>query len=164
MNATSVTRKKSPNVYKSCHKMISLEERFGQINSCQRLLKTCPKSNKSPNLVTLTATMKVNDRSTKIYFSFKAKKTPASKQASTGSKKDFPIICNLSSSSSMSSSKGIIIDVWSRKVEMRIGLGRCRFPERMTSMGRNYFCQKKRLQRISLQRKRLNIARNPFGK
>ena len=79
MNATSVTRKKSPNVYKSCHKMISLEERFGQINSCQRLLKTCPKSNKSPNLVTLTATMKVNDRSTKIYFSFKAKKTPASK-------------------------------------------------------------------------------------
>ena len=33
--------------------MISLEERFGQINSCQRLLKTCPKSNKLPNLVTL---------------------------------------------------------------------------------------------------------------
>ena len=60
---TSVTRKKSPNVYKSCPKMISLEKlkiltplkiaqectRFGQINCC-------PKSNTSPNLVTLFPT------------------------------------------------------------------------------------------------------------
>ena len=44
----SVTRKKSPNVYKSCTKMIDFETftknakecgRFGQINCCQRLLK-----------------------------------------------------------------------------------------------------------------------------
>ena len=27
--------------------------RFGQTNCCQRLLKSCAKSNKSPNLVTL---------------------------------------------------------------------------------------------------------------
>ena len=64
----NVTSKKLPNVYKSCKKMISLEKlkiltllqklpekmgRFGQINCCPKALKSCPKSNKSPDLVTL---------------------------------------------------------------------------------------------------------------
>ena len=61
---TSVTRKKSPNVYKSCLKMISLEK-WHLYKNCLRMqeiwtnlllpkaLKSCPKFNKSPNLVTL---------------------------------------------------------------------------------------------------------------
>ena len=57
----------SINVYKSCPKMISIEKlkiltplqkiakecgQFGQIYCFQKALKSCPKSNKSPNLVT----------------------------------------------------------------------------------------------------------------
>ena len=67
---SSVTTKKSPNVYKSCPKMISLENLkfLTPFNNCLRMweiwanwllpkgLKNCPKSNKSPNLVTLSAT------------------------------------------------------------------------------------------------------------
>ena len=45
---TSVTRKKSPNVCTSCLKMISLEK--------LKILKSCPKSKKSPDLVTLVVT------------------------------------------------------------------------------------------------------------
>ena len=60
-------RKKSPNVNKSCPKMISLQKLkvltplhklpknvwdSGKLNCCQAL-KSCPKSNKSPTLVTL---------------------------------------------------------------------------------------------------------------
>ena len=63
----SVTRKKSPNVYKSCLKMISLEK-WKILTHLQKLpinlrdlgklmfpkaLKSCPKSNKLPDLVTL---------------------------------------------------------------------------------------------------------------
>ena len=64
---SSVIRKKLPNVYKSCPKMISLEkDRFWHLyKNCVKMweiwenkllpkaLKTCPESNKSPNLVTL---------------------------------------------------------------------------------------------------------------
>ena len=65
---SSVTSKKLPNVYKSCAKRISLEKikdfdtftkiplecgRFGQIYLFSKALKSCRKSNKSPNLVTL---------------------------------------------------------------------------------------------------------------
>ena len=55
-------QKKSPNVNKSCPKMISLEKlkiltplQKLPKNVCQlpKALKCCPKSNKSPNLVTL---------------------------------------------------------------------------------------------------------------
>ena len=67
---TSVTRKKSPKVYKSCPKMISLEklENLTPLQIClkmweiwanyllPRAIKSCPKSNKSPNLVTLLLT------------------------------------------------------------------------------------------------------------
>ena len=68
--STSVTRKKSPNVNKSCPKMISVEK-LKILTSFQKLpqnvrdlgklivakcCKTCPKSNKSPNLVTLPST------------------------------------------------------------------------------------------------------------
>ena len=63
----SVTRKKSPNVYKSCPKMISLEKlkiltpfrklpkNVGDLGKLflPKALKSCPKSKKSPNLVTL---------------------------------------------------------------------------------------------------------------
>ena len=55
----SVTRKKLPNVYKSCPKLISLEnDRFLTLlqklpKNVGNLGKSCPKSNKSPNLVTL---------------------------------------------------------------------------------------------------------------
>ena len=63
----SVTRRKSPNVCKSCPKMISLEKRYilTTLQKCLRMweiwanlllpkaLKSCPKSKKSPNLVTL---------------------------------------------------------------------------------------------------------------
>ena len=60
-------QKKSPNVYKSCQKMISLEK-LKILTPLQKLpknvgdlgqlivakdFKSCPKSNKSPNLVTL---------------------------------------------------------------------------------------------------------------
>ena len=63
----SVTRKKSPNVYISCPKIISLEK-WQILTSAQKLpknvkdldklivakaLKSCPKCKKSPNLVTL---------------------------------------------------------------------------------------------------------------
>ena len=63
----SVTRKKSPNVYKSCPKMILLEK-FKVLTPLQKMpknvgglgklivakgLKSCPKYNISPNLVTL---------------------------------------------------------------------------------------------------------------
>ena len=66
----SVTREKSPNVHKSCPKEISLEK-LKILAPTQKLPKTvgdlgkliiakgfksCPKSNKSPNLVTLTKT------------------------------------------------------------------------------------------------------------
>ena len=62
-----MTRKKSPNVYQSCPKMIS-QEKLKILTLLQKLpknvgdlgklsvakgFKTCPKSNKSPNLVTL---------------------------------------------------------------------------------------------------------------
>ena len=50
--ASSVTSKKLPNVYKSCPKMIPLEKL--KILT-PKALKSCPKSNKSPNLVTLVA-------------------------------------------------------------------------------------------------------------
>ena len=52
----SVTRTKSPNVYKSCPKMISLEKWYELLPKAS---KSCPKSNKSPNLVTLLANKKV---------------------------------------------------------------------------------------------------------
>ena len=62
-----MTRRKSPNVCKSCPKMISLEKRYilTTLQKCLRMweiwanlllpkaLKSCPKSKKSPNLVTL---------------------------------------------------------------------------------------------------------------
>ena len=66
---SSVTRKKSPNVYESCPKIISLEK-LKTLTPLQKLpknvgnlgklivakgFKSCPKSNKSPNLVTLVA-------------------------------------------------------------------------------------------------------------
>ena len=69
--AVSVTSKKSPNVYKSCPKMISLEK-LKMLTPLQKLpknvedlgklivakaLKSCPNSNKSPNLVTLFAVL-----------------------------------------------------------------------------------------------------------
>ena len=67
---SSVTSKKSPNVYKSCTKMISLEKlkiltplkipqecRFGQ---------SCPKSNKFTNLVTLPNRNNVSRHHVKI--------------------------------------------------------------------------------------------------
>ena len=64
---TSVTRKKSPNVYISCPKMISLKnDSYRHLyKNCLRMweiwanyllpkaLKSCPKLNKLPNLVTL---------------------------------------------------------------------------------------------------------------
>ena len=64
--AQSVTSKKSPNVYKSYPKMISLEFflklqiflwmwKICVKSLLQKALKSCPKSNKSPNLVTLHA-------------------------------------------------------------------------------------------------------------
>ena len=66
---SSVTRKKSPNVYKSCPKMISIEnESFWHLyKNCpgmweiwaNELLKSCPKSNKSPNLVRLIRSINV---------------------------------------------------------------------------------------------------------
>ena len=63
----SVTRKISPNIYKSCPIIISVEKLkiWHLSKNCLRMweiwanlllpkaLKTCPKSNKSPNLVTL---------------------------------------------------------------------------------------------------------------
>ena len=52
-NRISVTRKKSPNVYKNCPKMRDFET---FTKECERLivaLKSCPKCKKSPNLVTL---------------------------------------------------------------------------------------------------------------
>ena len=56
----SVTRKKSPNVYQSCPEMLSLEyfDTFTKIvrdlgKFKAKGLKSCPKSNKPPNLVTL---------------------------------------------------------------------------------------------------------------
>ena len=65
---TSVTSKKSPNVYKSCPKMISLEKlkiltpfrklpkNVGDLGKLflPKALKSCPKSEKLPNLVTLS--------------------------------------------------------------------------------------------------------------
>ena len=64
-----MTRKKSPNVYKRRLKMISLEKwwiltplqnfpkNVGDLeNLLPKALKSCPKSNKLPNLVTLTTT------------------------------------------------------------------------------------------------------------
>jgi len=69
IKADSVTRKESPNVYKSCPKMISLEK-LNILTPLQKLpknvvnlgkfivakgLKRCPKSNKSPYPVTLKA-------------------------------------------------------------------------------------------------------------
>ena len=66
-----MTSKKSPNVYKSCPKMISLEK-LKMLTPLQKLpknvedlgklivakaLKSCPNSNKSPNLVTLFAVL-----------------------------------------------------------------------------------------------------------
>ena len=68
---SSVTRKNSPNVYKSCPKIISLEKcqiltalqklpkNVGDLGKLivAKALKSCPKSNKSPNLVTLKATV-----------------------------------------------------------------------------------------------------------
>ena len=64
----SVTRRKSPNVYKSCPKIISLEKLkiltplqnlpnnvrdLGKYIIAKEFEKSCPKSNKSPYLVTL---------------------------------------------------------------------------------------------------------------
>ena len=65
--STSVTRKKSPNIFKRCPKMISLKnDRFWHhYKNCLRVweiwanwllpkaLKSCPTCKKSPNLVTL---------------------------------------------------------------------------------------------------------------
>ena len=70
MKSNQCDHKKTPNVYKSCPKMMSREnERFWHIyKNCLRMwkicvnkllpkaLKTCPKLNKSPNLVTLRVT------------------------------------------------------------------------------------------------------------
>ena len=64
MHRVSVTRKKSPKVYKSCSKMISLPlqklpnnvEDLGKL-VVAKVLKSCPKSNKSPNQVTLITTV-----------------------------------------------------------------------------------------------------------
>ena len=70
MNQHQCDQKKSPIVYKSCPKIISLENaRFWHLyKNCLRMwaiwanellpkaLKSCPTSNKSPNLVTLTKT------------------------------------------------------------------------------------------------------------
>ena len=58
-NVDSVTSKKSPNVYKSCPKRISLVK-WKILTPLQKLPKMCwqnnccPKYNKSPNLVALT--------------------------------------------------------------------------------------------------------------
>ena len=64
----SVTSKKLPNVYKNCPKIISSEQLkiltplqklpknmgdLGKLIVATHGLKSCPKSNKSPNLVTL---------------------------------------------------------------------------------------------------------------
>ena len=79
--SNSVTRLKSSNVYKSCPKMISLEKRL-ILTPLQKLLKnvqdlgklivakdfkSCPMSNKSPNLVTLVC----NPRLVPCHCSFK---------------------------------------------------------------------------------------------
>ena len=67
---TSVTSKKSPNAYKSCQKMISLEKwkistplqkllimwAIWKKYLMQQALKSCPKCNKLPHLVTLHTT------------------------------------------------------------------------------------------------------------
>ena len=64
---SSVTCKKSPNVYKSCPKMISLEnEKFWHLyKNCLIMLpqafKSCPMCNKSPNLVTLGVCERENE-------------------------------------------------------------------------------------------------------
>ena len=65
---SSVTRKKSPNVYKSCTKN-DFSRKMIDFDTCTKLpknvedlgklivakgLKSCPKTNKSPNMVTLT--------------------------------------------------------------------------------------------------------------
>ena len=75
----SVTRKKSPNVYKSCPKMILLEK-FKVLTPLQKMpknvgglgklivakgLKSCPKYNISPNLVTLEVS---SSNYTVLYF------------------------------------------------------------------------------------------------
>ena len=69
--STSVTNKKSPNVYKKCPKMNSLEKwkflkhlqklykNVGDLGKIIVALKSCPKCNKSPNLVTLVSTLQV---------------------------------------------------------------------------------------------------------
>ena len=72
----SVTSKKSPNVFKSCPKMISFEK-LKILTPLQKLpkkvvdlaklivakaLKSCPKSNKSPNLVTLAVEERIQFR------------------------------------------------------------------------------------------------------
>ena len=83
--AASVTRKKTPKVYKSCPKMISLEsERFWHLyKNClwmweiwanyllPKAIKSCPKSNKSPNLVTLFAAEDKSHRYTYTKWTFK---------------------------------------------------------------------------------------------
>ena len=66
----SVTRKKSPNVYKSCPKMISLEKLksltpLWEIRAkylIPKALKSCTKSNKSPNLVTVLSEKRLLDK------------------------------------------------------------------------------------------------------
>ena len=69
--STSVTNKKSPNVYKKCPKMNSPEKwkflkhlqklykNVGDLGKIIVALKSCPKCNKSPNLVTLVSTLQV---------------------------------------------------------------------------------------------------------
>ena len=64
----SVTRKKSPNVYKSCPKMISLKKWPKNVEDLGKLIvakgfKSGQKSNKSPNLVTLIGVINAHGHS-----------------------------------------------------------------------------------------------------
>ena len=65
-------QKKSPNVYKSCPKMISLEKWKKLL---QQTLKSCPKCNKLPNLVTLRQRLTIPIKIFQYFFQYKELKS-----------------------------------------------------------------------------------------